>query len=242
MSRRMRGDLVGLRQRRQGERASARQHFGTVGASAEAARRLPARTSGHQCRRRGARKHRHRAAIATGAADLGFAAEHALPDSVERFLFSEDRLMLVASRRSDLAGRRQIDFVEVTGRDFVGLTASTALQVHISKHAARLGPAPAVPGPVARFRRDLPDGRRRRRHRRGAGSRGQTLRARDADRDDQDPRSLGQPQARRSAPAASRRCRGRPSNWWSICARRWRERAMIRISVILEEREARLEG
>jgi DNA-binding transcriptional LysR family regulator len=78
-------------------------------------------------------------AIATGAADLGFAAEHALPDSVERFLFSEDRLMLVASKRSDLAGRRQIDFVEVTGRDFVGLTASTALQVHISKHAARLG-------------------------------------------------------------------------------------------------------
>jgi DNA-binding transcriptional LysR family regulator len=78
-------------------------------------------------------------AIATGVADLGFAAEHALPDSVERFLFSEDRLMLVASRRSDLGNRRQIDFQEVTGRDFVGLTASTALQVHISKHAARLG-------------------------------------------------------------------------------------------------------
>ena len=78
-------------------------------------------------------------AIATGAADLGFAAEHALPDSVERFLFSEDRLILVASRRSDLAHRRQIDFAEVTGRDFVGLTASTALQVHISRHAARLG-------------------------------------------------------------------------------------------------------
>jgi DNA-binding transcriptional LysR family regulator len=79
------------------------------------------------------------AAIASGAADLGFAAEHALPDNVERFLFSEDRLMLVASRRSDLGNRRQIDFQEVTGRDFVGLTASTALQVHISKHAARLG-------------------------------------------------------------------------------------------------------
>ena len=78
-------------------------------------------------------------AIATGAADLGFAAEHALPDSVERFLFSEDRLMLVASRRSDLANRRQIDFAEVIGRDYVGLTASTALQIHISRHAARLG-------------------------------------------------------------------------------------------------------
>ncbi len=80
------------------------------------------------------------AAIATGAADLGFAAEHALPESVERFLFSEDRLTLVASRRSDLAGRRQIDFQDVTGYDFVGLTASTALQAHIAKHAARFGP------------------------------------------------------------------------------------------------------
>jgi DNA-binding transcriptional LysR family regulator len=79
------------------------------------------------------------AAIATGAADLGFAAEHALPESVERFLFSEDRLTLVASRRSDLATRRQIDFQDVTGYDFVGLTASTALQAHIAKHAARLG-------------------------------------------------------------------------------------------------------
>src|ERR1700738_2624159 len=32
------------------------------------------------------------AAIASGAADLGFAGEHALPDNVERFLFSEDQL------------------------------------------------------------------------------------------------------------------------------------------------------
>jgi DNA-binding transcriptional LysR family regulator len=79
------------------------------------------------------------AAIASGAADLGFAAEHALPDNFERFLFSEDRLVLVAARRGDLAGRRQIDFKEVTARDFVGLTNSTALQGHIARQAARLG-------------------------------------------------------------------------------------------------------
>jgi DNA-binding transcriptional LysR family regulator len=79
------------------------------------------------------------AAIATGAADLGFAAEHALPDHIERFPFSEDRLVLVAARRGDFAGRRQIDFQEVTGRDFVGLTNSTALAIHIAKQAARLG-------------------------------------------------------------------------------------------------------
>jgi DNA-binding transcriptional LysR family regulator len=79
------------------------------------------------------------AAIATGAADLGFAAEHALPDHVERFLFGEDRLALVAPRRGTLAGRRQIDFRELAEHDFVGLTNSTALQVHIARHAARLG-------------------------------------------------------------------------------------------------------
>ena len=79
------------------------------------------------------------AAIMTGAADLGFAAEHALPDNLERFLFSEDRLTLVSARRGDLAGRRALDFTELAGRDFVGLTSSTALQGHIAKHAARLG-------------------------------------------------------------------------------------------------------
>lgn len=78
-------------------------------------------------------------AIASGAADLGFAAEYALPDHFERFQFSEDRLMLVAPRRGDFANRRQIDFIEVTDHDFVGLTNSTALALHIAKHATRLG-------------------------------------------------------------------------------------------------------
>jgi DNA-binding transcriptional LysR family regulator len=79
------------------------------------------------------------AAIASGAADLGFAAEHALPDNFERFRFSEDRLMLVAPRRGEFVNRRQIDFLEVTDHDFVALTNSTALQAHIARHAARLG-------------------------------------------------------------------------------------------------------
>ena len=79
------------------------------------------------------------AAIVSGAAELGFAAEHALPDHIERFVFCEDRLMLVAPRRGELADRRSIDLAEVAGRDFVGLTHSTALQSHISKHIARLG-------------------------------------------------------------------------------------------------------
>lgn len=78
-------------------------------------------------------------AIATGAADLGFAAEHALPESIERFAFSEDRLTLVTARRGPFAGRRLIDFQELAASNFVGLTSETAQQLHIAKHAARLG-------------------------------------------------------------------------------------------------------
>src|SRR6187399_809063 len=51
-------------------------------------------------------------AIVTGAADLGLAAEHALPEGVERIPFSEDRLVLVAPREGELANRRQVDFRE----------------------------------------------------------------------------------------------------------------------------------
>jgi DNA-binding transcriptional LysR family regulator len=78
-------------------------------------------------------------AIAGGAADLGFAAEHALPEHFERFSFGEDRLMLVAPRRGEFSGRRQIDFAEVGNHDFVGLTSGSALAVHTAKHAAQLG-------------------------------------------------------------------------------------------------------
>jgi DNA-binding transcriptional LysR family regulator len=78
-------------------------------------------------------------AIVTGAADLGLAAEHALPDSVERVPFSEDRLVLATARHDELAGRRQVDFREVVERDFVGLITSSALHAHVTGHAARLG-------------------------------------------------------------------------------------------------------
>jgi len=78
-------------------------------------------------------------AILTGAAELGLAAEHALPHTIERLPFSEDRLVLVAPREGELAGRRQVDFREVVERDFVGLITSSALHAHVAGHAARLG-------------------------------------------------------------------------------------------------------
>lgn len=78
-------------------------------------------------------------AIASGAADLGFAAEQALPETIERFVFSEDRLTLVTARRGPFVHRRLIDFQELAACNFVGLTSETAQQLHIAKHAARLG-------------------------------------------------------------------------------------------------------
>ena len=78
-------------------------------------------------------------AILTGAADLGLAAEHALPDTIERIPFSEDRLVLIAARGDELAKRRQVDFSEMLERDFVGLITSSALHAHVTGHAARLG-------------------------------------------------------------------------------------------------------
>ena len=78
-------------------------------------------------------------AIASGMAEIGFAADHTLPDHLERFSFCEDRFMLVVPPRSAFASRRQIDFQEVVTEDFIGLTNSTALQSHIGKYAARLG-------------------------------------------------------------------------------------------------------
>jgi len=101
--------------------------------------------------------------------------------------------MLVTARRDDLAGRRQIDFQEVRDRDFVGLTNSTALQIHIARHAARLGVRLKFRARLRDFdaicqmvAADVAC--------RGAGSRRQALRADDADHDDPDPRRLGQPQ------------------------------------------------
>ena len=112
----MRGDLAAFSR---GVKATVRLLANTSGLSEYLPKALAAflqPASAHHDRRRGARKRRHRErAIATGAADLGLAAEHALPDSVERILFSEDRLMLVASRAGELANRRQIDFREVAG-------------------------------------------------------------------------------------------------------------------------------
>jgi DNA-binding transcriptional LysR family regulator len=135
----MRGDLAGYAS---GAKASVQLLANTSGLSEHLPKALAAFLLEHRDINVDVEEHESTdiaMAVAAGAADLGFAAEHALPDNLERFLFSTDRLLLVAAQRGEFASRRQIDFQEVTGRDFVGLTNSTALQLHVAKHAARLG-------------------------------------------------------------------------------------------------------
>ncbi len=85
-------------------RAAARQYLGTVGTSAEGAGGLPCATSRHLSIDVEERESTDIAnAIATGAADIGLVAEHALPDSIERIPFSEDRLVIVVARHDELA-------------------------------------------------------------------------------------------------------------------------------------------
>ena len=78
-------------------------------------------------------------AIASGAADIGLAVAHVVPDSLEQFAFCDDRLVLVIPGGDALAGRRQLDFRDVTARDFVGLSDGSALQDHIASRAAHAG-------------------------------------------------------------------------------------------------------
>lgn len=78
-------------------------------------------------------------AVASGAADIGLAIDAALPSSLTRFPFCEDRLVLVVSAQDQLVGRRQVAFRDVLGRDVIGLAGGSALQVHLATQAARLG-------------------------------------------------------------------------------------------------------
>jgi len=135
----MRGDLIAFSR---GVRATVRFLANTSGLSEYLPKALAAFLAEHphvsidvEERESGDIAH----AIVTGAADLGLAAEHALPEGIERIPFSEDRLVLVTARQDELASRRLVDFREVVERDFVGLITSAALHAHVTGHAARLG-------------------------------------------------------------------------------------------------------
>ncbi|HEX7792067.1 MAG TPA: LysR substrate-binding domain-containing protein [Afipia sp.] len=79
------------------------------------------------------------AALASGAADIGLAVDAMLPEGLDRFPFCDDRLVLIAPVDDEIMQRRQINFRDIAGREFVGLTEASALQTHSATHAAKLG-------------------------------------------------------------------------------------------------------
>jgi DNA-binding transcriptional LysR family regulator len=81
-------------------------------------------------------------AVAAGLADLGIVADVADgggAEGLEYIPFRIDRLVLAVPRGHPLASRRHVAFAEALGEDFVGLGPGSALQDHLSRHAARAG-------------------------------------------------------------------------------------------------------
>lgn len=82
-------------------------------------------------------------AVAAGLADIGIVADMAGGGDdlggLEAIPFRNDRLVLAMPRGHPLAGRRRVAFAEALGQDFVGLTAGSALQEHVARHATRAG-------------------------------------------------------------------------------------------------------
>ncbi len=78
-------------------------------------------------------------AVASGFAELGVVADYVDFAGLETLPFRVDRLVLAVPRAHPLAARRSAAFAEVLDHAFVGLAPGSALQDHVSRHAARSG-------------------------------------------------------------------------------------------------------
>ena len=90
-------------------------------------------------------------ALATGVADVGIASAAALPESIEKFPFRDDVLVLVVPQRDAIANRRVLALADVVDRAFIGLPRDSALQRHIVGHTTRLGATLNIRARVTNF-------------------------------------------------------------------------------------------
>jgi molybdate transport repressor ModE-like protein len=77
--------------------------------------------------------------VAGGFADVGIVADIVDFGGLEVFPFATDRLVLVMPRGHPLARRRSLPFRESLQYEFVGMTASNALQQHLGERAMQAG-------------------------------------------------------------------------------------------------------
>lgn len=78
-------------------------------------------------------------AVVDGVADVGIIADSTDSGPLQTYPFRQDHLVAVLSKKHPLARRKSLDFAELLGEDFVGLSGDSALQQHLSGHATRAG-------------------------------------------------------------------------------------------------------
>ena len=78
-------------------------------------------------------------AVAEGFAELGIVADIVDFAGLAVFPVAADRLVLVMPRGHRFAARRRLPFRDLLDEDFVGMTATGALQQHLGQHALQAG-------------------------------------------------------------------------------------------------------
>jgi DNA-binding transcriptional LysR family regulator len=79
--------------------------------------------------------------LAEGFVEIGIVADIVDFGDLEAYPFATDRLVLVSPRDHPVADQRRLSFRSLLDYEFVGLTATNALQQHLGQHALQAGKA-----------------------------------------------------------------------------------------------------
>ncbi|HZZ13611.1 MAG TPA: LysR family transcriptional regulator [Paraburkholderia sp.] len=78
-------------------------------------------------------------AVLSGAAEIGIISDAVEHGTLQTFPFAIDKLVLVVSRDDPLASRRRVTLAEVAEREFIGLSAQSALHAYLGERALLVG-------------------------------------------------------------------------------------------------------
>lgn len=78
-------------------------------------------------------------AVLTGAAEIGIISDAVEHGALQTLPFAVDKLVLVTSRDDPLASRRRVTLADVAHRDFIGLSAESALHAYLGDRALLVG-------------------------------------------------------------------------------------------------------
>ncbi|MBN3806287.1 LysR family transcriptional regulator [Paraburkholderia sp. Ac-20336] len=90
-------------------------------------------------------------AVLSGTAEIGIVSDAVEHGALQTLPFAVDTLVLVTSRDDALAARRRVALAEVTEREFIGLSADSALQTYLGERALLAGQALAFRANVRTF-------------------------------------------------------------------------------------------